>query len=243
MATTTVTVRGQNINAATFTSDLKTIRTASDKLGRILEGAVKQAAMDNLDWINRLFTGKPLVNANGQLSILGKAAKAYVIWHAPCVKIEQDKSGQWAASFTKNKKMRGLFCTNVVEGEKILEAEGELFFTFDDWQAKDKAKKADTGPTAKKMKGAADRAAAQLEKALEEWADMQGDTADFDALRSAAAALEVAAAQLKAAARDRVQTRILGDAQGVDADAAARSVSVKPQASKRADTDREAASA
>jgi len=244
MATANVTVNGQTITASTFADHLKSVKSAAAKLGIIAQASGKQAALfQNFDWINRLFSAEsPLVKRDGELSVQGKAVKAYIAFHVPSIKIEKDKeSAIWKASHTKSKKNRGTFVSDVVEGEKVFSesADVDFYFDFEAWQNRAKGKGGDDKLTAKKAEKAAGRAVTQLDKILEEWAELEGGTDDLHALQVKANELAATAAALSKAARDRMEGKILEAAQDVSAEMATQAASAAPQASKRADTDRE----
>lgn len=231
-----VIVRGSQFNASTFSRKLKGYRGSVADFSLLLEGASKQATFHaNMDWLNRMFEihdNNDLLKSNGDLSVKGKAARAYVVFHAPAIKIEKQgagkHAGQWRASFTKSDKYRGSVATGVdSEGVKIMASDPAADFAFDFKAWQDRAKKPNK---AKNTKAAT--LVNQIEKMLEAF-DVDSaapiDT-DIEALR----ALEVKARRLMDTANARLAGIIAEQAQHVDADQAKALANVKPQSSKRA---------
>lgn len=219
--TKTVNVRGVAFDSAKATTTLKSIKTANQSLALFLEAGGKQASFyGNFDWLNRLFeadpeNNNPLLKGNGDLSVKGKAAKAYLAFHFPSVKLEKNEAGQFKASWTKNDKYRYMLCSHVDDGAKLFSpnVEDDCYLTFQQWENKDKKKQDPKGPTAK-------AAAGQIAKWLEalrgegDALPMEGMIEEFNVLAALAGKL-VEEAQYK---RDYMMALSNGD-QSIDAQA------------------------
>lgn len=227
----TINVRGQAVTGATFAGDFKSVKTAKEKMARMVEASGKQAGLfDNLDWLKRLFSEEsPLINKDMKLSEQGKKAKAYITFHVPAVKIEFDtEKGEWLVAFTKNKKNRGLFVSSTNnDGEKIFsDNDGEDFkFSFIEWCERGKKPQAPKAPKASATTKA-------LEKAFDKWEELEGTSDDFAELEALASRIAKAALARKAAIRAEESGK-------VDQSHAEQLQGITSPAEKRADTDRE----
>lgn len=139
-----ITIRGTEYTYKKFSSDVTSVAKASDKLAILANAAAYQAVAEgNLDWMNRLFQGIPaLTLKSGELSKQGKELRAYIVHHAPSLRIELAKDGKNAGNIvtklTGNKDKRGLFVTgHDDDGNAIYTSAQEspdFYLTFSEWR-------------------------------------------------------------------------------------------------------------
>lgn len=164
--TKSIQSRGVTFDAKKATETLKGIKSASANLAIFLEAAGKQAAFyGNFDWLNRLFAAcpennNPMMKGNGDMTVKGKAAKAYLSFHFPAVKLEKNDDGIFKASWTRSDKYRQQLCTAIdTDGAKILSDDIALdcAFTFQSWENKGKKQPEPKGESVKSLNNKIDK--------------------------------------------------------------------------------------
>lgn len=191
-----------NTTYKSFSTQITSVNKAADKLGILANMAAYQAvAHNNMDWLNRLFNGvNTMTLKSGELSKAGTELRAYIVAHAPGLRIEKAKDGKKAgeivAKATKNEKNRGKFAAGKNDdGETILvdaKEKPEFALTFAQWR-EEKANKADKPEAPKKAATTMTKSVAALVDALKNKA-YSGDYQALEALADMAAELQEAAA-------------------------------------------------